>query len=148
MRIRKALAISGTAIALTGAAALPAAAVNHHPASKGTFKSSVSPDPVHVGETLTLKAHGAKSGSSYICILVVIKGKHYALGPGAGSHTANKHGKFKCSLTFQSFKGTIAGKTRHCPTTKKDRKAGYKCGFAASTSDQKSNTISYFKGKH
>jgi hypothetical protein len=149
MRIRKALAIGGAAVAVTGAAALPASAINHHPASKGTFKSTVSPNPVHVGQTLTLSAHGAVKGDTYICTLVVIKGSNFALGPGAGSKSPNKHGNFKCSVTFKKFSGTPTngGPVRHCPTTRKDRKAGFKCGFAASTFDRKSNTISYFTGK-
>jgi hypothetical protein len=150
MRIRKALAIGGTAIALAGTAVMPAAAANHHPASKGTFKSTVSPNPVHIGQTLTLSAHGAVKGDSYICTLVVIKGSNYVLGPGAGTHTPNKHGNFKCSVTFKKFSGIpVKGgsKVRHCPTTKADRKAGFKCGFAASTITKTSNTISYFVGK-
>ncbi|MBV9485824.1 MAG: hypothetical protein JO246_07165 [Frankiaceae bacterium] len=146
MRISKALAIGGTAVALTGAVALPAAAVNHHPASKGTFKSSVSPNPVSPGQTLTLKAHGAKKKTNYTCVLIISHGKNYAIGHILGAKTSNKHGKFKCTTTFAAYSGTDQkGVTRHCPTTKKDRKAGFSCGFAASTTDQKSNTVSYFK---
>jgi hypothetical protein len=152
MRIRKTLAVAVAGTSLAAAATLPAVAHPAHPAhpaSKGTFKSSVSPTTVHAGGTLTLKAHGAKKKTNYTCVIVVVHGANYAIGHIIGSKKSNKHGKFSCSTTFEPFKATPVkgGKKRHCPTTKKDRKAGWKCGFAASTTDKKSNTISYFTAK-
>ena len=149
MRISKTLAVSAAGLSMAAAVALPAAAgTAHHPASKGTFKSTVSPNPVHTGDKLVLKASGAKKGKSYTCVVLVIKGKNYGIGSLLGSKTANRKGKFKCiDASFKPFSATVAGTVRHCPTTKADRKAGYKCGFAASTIDKTSNTISYFTAK-
>src|SRR3954447_6196874 len=134
MRIRKTMAVSAAGLSLAAAATLPAVAASSHPASKGTFSSSVSPNPVHAGQTLTLRAHGAKKHTSYTCVLIVLHKANYAIGHIIGSKTSSKHGKFKCSTTFQPYHATPVngGKTRHCPTTKKDRRAGWKCGFAAS----------------
>jgi hypothetical protein len=154
MRIRKTLAIAGVGVSLAAAAALPAtASTSHaaakHPASKGTFHSTVSPTTVHPGQTITLRAHGAKKRTSYTCVIVVVKGANYGIGHILGAKTSSKRGKLTCSGTFQPFKAVPAkgGKARHCPTTKKDRRAGWKCGFAASTLNKKSNTISYFTAR-
>jgi hypothetical protein len=153
MRISKPLAIAGVGVSLAAAAALPAtASTSHsavtHSASKGTFHSKVTPKTVHSGQTITLKASGAKKHTSYTCVIVVLKGANYGIGHLLPAKTSRKHGKFSCSTTFEPFSATVNGKTRHCPTTKSDRKAGFKCGFAASTLNKKSNTISYFKAKH
>src|SRR4051794_14290011 len=149
MRIPKGLAVASAGVSMAAAVAIPAVAHPAHPASKGTFKSSVSPNPVHSGQTLTLRAHGAKKHTSYTCVLIVLHGANYGIGHIIGSKTSSRHGKFKCSTTFEPFKAqpVNGGKARHCPTTRKDRKAGWKCGFAASTPDKKSNTVSYFKAK-
>jgi hypothetical protein len=149
MRISKPIAVAVAATSIAAAATLPAVAHPSHIASKGTFKSSVSPNPVHSGQTLTLKAHGAKKKTNYTCALVVTHKANYGVGRIVGTKKANKHGKFSCSTTFEPFSATPVngGPKRHCPTTKKDRKAGFKCGFAASTLDKKSNTISYFTAK-
>jgi hypothetical protein len=152
MRIRKSLAIAGAGLSLAAAAAIPAtASTSHpaakHPASKGTFHSTVTPSVVHPGQTITLKAHGAKKRTSYTCVIVVLKGAHYGIGHILGAKTSSRHGKLRCSGTFEPFKATVSGHVRHCPTTKKDRRAGFKCGFAASTLNKKSNTISYFTAR-
>jgi hypothetical protein len=134
---------------LAATAVLPAAAgVSHHPASKGTFKSTISPNPAHVGSTLTLKAHGAKKSTAYTCTQLVIKGKNYGLAPGTLKvlHSSKK-GKITCKETFNKFSASVGGTTRHCPLTKADKKAHYQCAMAVSTADQKSNTISYFTAK-
>lgn len=149
MRISKTLAVAASACAIATAAAIPATAgVAHHPASKGTFKSTISPNPVHSGQTLTLKGSGALKNTSYTCVIVVIKGKNYGLAPGSLTPVkSNSKGKVTCKHTFTSFSASVGGKTRHCPLTKADKKAGFQCGMAVSTADQKSNTISYFTAK-
>jgi hypothetical protein len=148
MRISKTLAVSAAGLSMAAAAALPAAAgVSHHPASKGSFKSSISPNPVHSGQTLTLKGKGAKKNTAYTCVIVVIKGQSYGLAPGLTIVHSNKKGKVTCKKTFTSFSASVNGKTRHCPLTKADKKAHFKCGMAVSTADKKSNTISYFTAK-
>jgi hypothetical protein len=156
MRITKPIAVAAAGLSLAAAAALPAAAgaAHHaaaHPSSKGTFKSTVSPTTVHNGQTITLKAHGAKPKTDYTCVLTVTHGSNYALGPHSilGTKKSSKHGKFTCSTIFHPFSGSPVngGPKRHCPTTKADRRAGWKCGFAASTLNKKSNTISYFTAK-
>lgn len=149
MRISKTLAVAASACALATAAAIPATAgAAHHPASKGTFKSTISPNPVHSGQTLTLKAHGALKSTSYTCTQLVIKGKTYGLAPGTLKVLkSSSKGKITCKETFNKFSASVGGTTRHCPLTKADKKAHYQCAMAVSTTDQKSNTISYFTAK-
>jgi hypothetical protein len=154
MRITKALAVGITGCALAGAAAIPAVAGSSHahPATgkHGTFSSKLSPKVAHPGTVLKLKAHGAKKKTTYTCVFTAVKGKMYAADTGAlSSVVSNKHGKFTCSKTFEPFHGKLQNGTKvSCPLSKKNKKAGVKCGFAASTIDMKSNTIQYFKAKH
>jgi hypothetical protein len=151
MRISRGLAVAVTGASLAAAVTLPAVAgTTHHPAGKtGTFHSTLS-QTKHVknGTKLTLKAKGAEKKVTYTCVFAIVKGKN-ANSPNLGNiahATANKKGKFSCSLTFHPFTGTINGKTAHCPPSKADKKAGIKCGFAAAdpANSQGSNTIQYF----
>ena len=99
---------------------------------------------------MTLKATGAKKKTSYTCIFAIVKGKAHGENlNNTKSVTSTKKGKFSCSLKFHPFKETVAGKVRHCPLTKADKKAKVKCGFAAADpfDPNGSNTIQYFKAK-
>jgi hypothetical protein len=153
MRITKLLAVSTAGCALAASAMLPAMASTHHVRSHPSvssktklFKSTLSPKThIKTGTVMTLKAHGALKNTGYDCVLVVLKGA--ANAPNFGSIHAvksSKKGTFTCKETFAPFSGSVKGKTVSCPPSKKELKKGYKCGFAASTTNKKSATIQYF----
>jgi hypothetical protein len=143
MRIPKVLAVTASGCALAAAIAIPATAGAAHTAkpahpakpagTHGTLHSSVSTHTVKKGTKITLKASGAKKKTSYLCLFALVKGAN-ANGPNltnTKSVKSSKKGKFSCTLTFKPFKETVAGKVRHCPLTKADKKAKVQCGFAA-----------------
>jgi hypothetical protein len=104
-----------------------------HPQTIKTVKMTVSPNTgVKAGTTLHVKGTGALKSTSYYCIV--------AGHNKAGAHIQNigtlktvkstSAGRIACTLTFKPFKQTVGGHTRHCPTTKADRAAGWTCGAA------------------
>ena len=156
MRISKLMAVGAAGCAIAAAVAIPAAAGAHpshaaHPAGKnGTFHSTLSPKTAHTGTKMTLKATGAEKKTSYLCLFAIVKGTQHGQDlNNAISVKSTKKGTFSCSLKFKPFSATVAGKTRHCPLKKADKKAGVKCGFAAADplNPTKSNTIQYFTAK-
>jgi hypothetical protein len=151
MRISKALAVAATGCALVATGVIPAtASAGHaaHPArpdlSHGTLHSSVSTTHVKTGTKITMKVSGAKKNTGYLCLFALVKGAS-ANGPNLNntkSVTSSKKGKFKCTLTFKPFSASVAGKTRHCPLTAKDKRAKIVCGMAAADpGDQNSNAF-------
>jgi putative lipoic acid-binding regulatory protein len=157
MRINRYVTVAISGCAIAAAAAIPAVAgAGHaaHPARpagvNGTFHSTLTPKVAHPGTKMTLKATGAEHKKNYICIFAIVKGKaHNQDLFNTTTVKSSKKGTFHCSLTFHPFKETIAGKVRHCPLTKADKKAGVKCGFAAADplNSTKSNTIQYFTAR-
>jgi hypothetical protein len=157
MRISKLMAVGFSGCALAAAVAIPATAGAGHPAqaahpagTHGTFHSTLSPKTAHKGTRMTLKASGAEHKTNYICVFAIVKGKQHGQDLlNTATVKSSKHGSFHCSLVFKPFKEKVAGKVRHCPLTKADKRAGVKCGFAAADplNSTKSNTIAYFKAK-
>jgi hypothetical protein len=154
MRISKLIAVGASGCALVAAVTLPAmAGPSHHaqPSSTtGTLHSTLSPKTAHKGTKMTLKASGAEKKTGYLCLFALVKGtSHGQELTNTKSVTSSKKGKFSCTLTFKPFTATVAGKTRHCPLTKKDKKAGVKCGFAAADPlhPTKSNAFQPFTAK-
>jgi hypothetical protein len=147
MRIHKALAVGVSGCAIAAAAVVPAtagAAHASHPAlTHGTLHSSISSTTAHTGTKLTLKASGAKKKTSYLCLFALVKGTQHGQDLNNTSNAkSTKKGKFHCTLTFKPFTATVAGKLRHCPLTKADKKAHVVCGFAAADpADQNSNAF-------
>ena len=136
MRISRLMAVAAIGCAISGAAAIPAlAGPNHsaHPAgTHGTLDSSISPHTAHNGTRITMHASGAHKKTDYICLFALVKGSQHGQNlNNSTSVTSSKKGKFSCSLTFHPFHATVAGKVRHCPLTKADKKAHIVCGFAA-----------------
>jgi hypothetical protein len=152
MRISKLMAVAAAGCALVTAVTLPAVAgPAHHPAAKAqtkTFPSTLTPHTVKPGQTLTLKGHGAKKSTSYSCVLVVIKGANYTIGP-IKNIKSTKKGKVTCKVTYHPYTATslTGGKSHHCPLSKADKKAHWRCGVAVSTLDKSSATIQYFTAK-
>lgn len=151
MRISKFMAVAASGCALAAAVTLPAMAGTAHHSVRAThqFPSTLTPKTVHPGQTLTLKGHGAKKSTKYDCVLGVYKGAKYAVGPITVAKSTKK-GKLTCKVTYHPYTGSGAldGQSNHkCPVTKKDKKAGWRCGLAASTLDKSSATIGYFTGK-
>jgi hypothetical protein len=149
MHIRTALTLAVIGCALTGAASLPAVAGTGHraasPASTKAFHSTISPKKIHTGQKFTIKGHGAKKSTSYACIQIVVKGSKHGYDINSVKFvTSTTSGAVTCRSTFKAFHTTVAGKSRHCPLTKTDKKAGYKCGVAVSTTTQSSTTAAYF----
>jgi hypothetical protein len=154
MRISKALAVAATGCALVATSVIPATASSGHAAhvahparpalSHGTLHSHVSTTHVKTGTKITMTVSGAKHRTGYLCLFALVKGAS-ANGPNlhnTKSVISSKKGKFKCTLTFKPFKASVAGKTRHCPLTKKDKKAKIVCGMAAADpQDQNSNAF-------
>jgi hypothetical protein len=150
MRISKVMAVAVSGCALGAAAMVPAiAGTGHHavPATK-QFKSTLSTHSPKPGQKITLIGHGAKKSTQYQCVFVVLKGSAYTIGP-IKPVKSNKSGKVKCTVTYKPYTAVslTGGKSHHCPLSKKDKKAGYKCGLAVSTQDKTSATIQYFSPK-
>lgn len=151
MHVKRALSVAAAGSAIVAAATFPAVAGTSAPAKTKQFPSSVSPSKgVTPGTVLHVKGRHAKKNTDYACILIVLHGSNY--GYNLGSYktvTSNAHGKVKCDQTFQPYTvSDTKGKTRHCPTTKKERKHGFRCAVAISTTDKTSATVAYFKAKH
>jgi hypothetical protein len=158
MRINKVLAVSVGGCALVGASILPAtagpshAASTKHPvvASTHVFHTTLSTHSPSKGTTMTLIGTGAKKKTSYTCVLTVIHGTAYTVDEGSFKTVkSSKKGRVVCHEKYEPYKtisltGGAAGK---CPVTKKQKKAGYKCGFAVSTTDKSSSGIQYFVPK-
>jgi hypothetical protein len=149
MRISKVMAVTAAGCALAAAAALPAAGASHGAvASTKQFKSTLTPSTVKVGQTMTLKGHGALKNTGYDCVVVVIKGTAYGLDSASIKPvTSTKTGAVTCAQKFTAFSASVGGKTRHCPLTKADKKAKFRCGVAVSTPTKTSATIAYFTAK-
>jgi hypothetical protein len=158
MRISKLMAVGASGCALVAAVTLPATAgsakpaAGHHPAVASktkTFPSTLSPHSPKPGQTLTLKGHGAKKSTLYTCVLVVIKGANYTIDTHTKNVKSTKSGKISCKMKYEPY-STISitgGAGNHCPVSKKNKKAGYRCGMAVSTTSKSSATIQYFTPK-
>jgi hypothetical protein len=155
MRIPKVLAVAATGCALAAAVAVPAAA---HPSHAGhaavasnakVFKTTLSPKSgIKTGTKLTLKGKGAQKNAQFTCVLIVIKGTKYAINSNSLKVThSTKKGALTCTEVFKPFSGTVGGKKVSCPTTKANKKAGYKCALAVSNTAQTDSGISYFTAK-
>jgi len=148
MRISKVLAVAAAGCALAAAVALPATAVASHGnvASKTKqFKSTLNHHTARPGETLVLKGHGAKKSTSYTCVLIVIKGTAYDIDTGSLKPVkSTSKGKITCRQKYEPYTATSlsGGPPLKCPAAK-----GYRCAMAVSTTNKKSATIQYFKGK-
>jgi hypothetical protein len=154
MRISKLMAVGAAGCALAAAVTLPATAgtAAHHPAVASKtkqFPSTLTPKSVKPGQTLTLKGHGALKSTTYNCLLIVIKGANYY--PDTASIVfpkSTKSGKITCHIKYKPFSGKpLSGPVRHCPLTKKDKKAGFKCAVAVSTTNMKSASRDFFTAK-
>lgn len=112
--------------ARTGAIATP-----HHPAAKHKLHITLSNYKPKSGQKVHATLHNAVNGVQYACLFTTYHAGGSLSIPDAFVTTATqghtgKHGKAHCTLTFQP------GTTAHghsCPPTKKDKKAGWKCGF-------------------
>jgi hypothetical protein len=149
MRIRKTLAVAASGCALMAAGILPATASTPHVARQShpvvaskLFHSTLNHHSgVKNGTKLVLRGTGAKKNTLYFCVLVALKGSSYVTdGNSIHSVTSSGKGVVTCKETFAKYTETVKGKKFTCPKAPK----GYKCGFAASTSDKSSNTIQYF----
>jgi hypothetical protein len=152
MQLKK-MIVAGAACGALAAAALPAAssaspsaplaAAVHH------FTSHVTPDKnVAVGRKLTLTSTHATPNTLYICALGVANLKTGSKYGDVGSATtvkSSKTGKVKCTVKFVKFHGAdTSGTVRHCPLTKKDAKAGYRCGVTFADAGTFGNTSASF----
>jgi hypothetical protein len=155
MRISKLMAVGVSGCALVAAVTLPATAgpAHHtaHPtvASKTkTFPSTLNRHTVKPGQALILHGHGAKKSTAYSCVLVVIKGANYTVGP-IKNIKSTKKGKITCRVTYKPYTATslTGGASHHCPLSAKDKKAHWRCGMAVSTLTKTSATIQYFTAK-
>jgi hypothetical protein len=150
-RIATAAAIAG--LTLVAGATAPALGATHHPNAGTVFKSSVSPSRnVTPGTTMTMKSSSAKPKTSYYCVFIVLKGSDYAADTGSATLVkSNKKGHVSCTKTFQPYTATDQNnKTRHCPTTKADAKAGFSCAMSLAdqaTQGQTSASVAKFSAK-
>jgi hypothetical protein len=157
MRISKLLAAAAAGLALAAAVMVPAMAGTSHPShaarpagKHGNLHSTLTPKVARPGTRMTLRVSGAEKHTGYTCIFALVKGSSHGEDlANFTSATSSKKGRFHCSLTFKPFKATVAGKVRHCPLTKADRKAGVKCGFAAAdpSHPKRSNAFQPFTAK-
>jgi hypothetical protein len=143
------MAVAASGAALVAAATLPASAGTGQHAVAGThvFPSTISPKTVHIGQTLTLKGHGAKRNKSYACLFIIIKGATYGYDIGTVKYIkSTSTGTVTCRQRFKAYTAIAGGKVRHCPLKPADKAAGYHCGLAVATVDKTSATIGTFTG--
>ncbi|MBV9870633.1 MAG: hypothetical protein JO214_08420, partial [Frankiaceae bacterium] len=129
---KKAIVGAAASLCLVGTAGTSALAVAHHPAAKGKLSVSLSNYKPKSGDTVKGTLHHAKKGIDYVCLQTTYKkgvalsvGDSY-VGSASTGHKAHK-GKVHCKVTF------VKGPTpngHNCPPTHKDKKHGWKCGFA------------------
>lgn len=116
------------------------------------FKTTVTPSAgVGPGTVLTATGTGAEKSTNYYCVLSVVSEKKDLTASNTMTLkqvTSTKKGKVTCKQTFQPFTAEDEnGTERHCPTTKKDRRAGFRCGVAladAATIGGTSASVAYF----
>jgi hypothetical protein len=153
MRVRKVLTIAAAGCALAASAMLPAsagAAGAAHPAvgSVKVFHSTLNNHSPKPGQKLILKGTGALKHAKYDCVLVVIKGSKYTVGPITNvKSTASGH--VTCSVTYRPYtaQSLSGGASQKCPLSAKLKKAHYRCGIAVSNLAMTSTTIQYFSPK-
>jgi hypothetical protein len=149
MRISKFMAVAASGCVLAAAATLPATAGTAHHAVGAVktkqFPSTLSTHSPKPGQVMVLKGHGAKKRAQYSCVLIVIKGKNYTIGPLKNVNSTKK-GRVTCKVKYKPYKAVslTGGKSHHCPLTKKDKRAHFRCAVAVSTADMTSATIQYF----
>ena len=151
----KILAILAAALMVLAVAGT--AAAQHESSEKRVkyFKGSISPSKnVKPGTVLTFSAGGATKSTEYYCLLTVTSPQADGSSLTASNTStlksvkSSKKGKLSCKQTFQPWTAKDEnGKTRHCPTTKADKRAGFKCSIAVvdkATIGAQSAGVGYF----
>lgn len=133
--------VAGLAVTAALSASLAGAALAQDDAAARRapteLKTTVTPNTgVTKGTVIKAVAKGAPAGTEFVCVLSVIsmKGGKTLTASNLSSLAAaktKKSGKAVCKQTYNPWSAEDEeGKVRHCPTTKKDKKAGFKCGVA------------------
>jgi hypothetical protein len=149
MRVKKVLTIAAAGCAISASAMLPASAGAGaaHPAVGAThvFHSTLNNHSPKPGQKLILRGTGAQKHASFSCVLVVIKGSKYTIGP-ISTTKSTKTGHVTCSVTYRPYStvSLTTGVHQHCPLSAKLKKAHYRCGLAVSNSKMTSTAIQYF----
>jgi hypothetical protein len=134
----------------------PATLAHSTPNSAHTFRSKARPSKhVKPGQTIIVKGTGTKKSTTYDCVLIIEDKKRpteeYAdIASLQATVKSTASGKITCKQRFEPYAGKVAGKTRHCPTTAKDRKAGMTCGVGlgdAATMGKSSASLAKFTAK-
>ena len=152
--MKKALAIVATIAAamLTTVGATAPGSGAEEARRTTVFKTTVTPSTgVDPGTALTATGPAAEKSTKYYCVLSVVSEKKDLTASNTMTLkqvTSTKKGKVTCKQTFQPFTADDEnGTERHCPTTKKDRRAGFRCGVAladAATIGGTSASVAYF----
>jgi hypothetical protein len=150
MRMREGIAVAAAGVALAVMATLPATAgaAQHSGGTPKGFPSSITPKTVSAGQTLTLKGHGARKNTKYLCAFVIVKGAtigYYLLTWKIVTSTST--GKVTCKRKFKPYEAVVGRAYRHCPLTKAEKSSGYRCGLAVVRADKSSGTIAYFHAR-
>jgi hypothetical protein len=150
MRVRKVLTIAAAGCALAASAMLPASAGTvgaAHPATH-VFHSTLNTHSPKPGTKLVLKGSGALKNTNYDCVLVVIKGAKYTVGP-ITNVKSTKTGHITCRVTYRPYtaQSLTGGASEKCPLTAKAKKAHYRCALAVSNLSKTSSAIQYFSPK-
>jgi hypothetical protein len=140
----KKMAIVGAAasLCLVGTAGTSALATAHHqPAAKHKLHITLSNYKPKSGDKVKATLHNAKNGVQYACLFTTYKKGVKLSIPDSFVTTATqnhtgKNGKAHCTLTFQTGT-TVNGHS--CPPSKKDKKAGWKCGFVMADPNAQGN---------
>lgn len=135
---------AGLAVTAALSASLAGAALaQEEPAARVTqLTTTVTPNTgVTKGTAIKAVAKGAPAGTEFVCVLSVVSikdGKTLTASnlSSLAAAKANKNGKAVCKQTYNPWEAEDEeGTLRHCPTTKKDKKAGFKCGVALADKD-------------
>jgi hypothetical protein len=150
MRVRKVLTVAAAGCALAASAMLPAsagAAGAAHPATH-VFHSTLNNHSPKPGAKLILRGTGALKHTKYDCVLVVIKGAKYTVGPISNA-TSTATGHVTCHVTYHPYtaRSLSGGPSQKCPLSAKLKKAHYRCGIAVSNLAMTSTAIQYFSPK-
>ena len=87
--------------------------------------------------------------TNYFCVMIVLHAANYGANVSTlKSVKSNSRGHVACAQTFKPFKVTDQNNvTRHCPTWRKDKIAGFSCAVSLAdqqTSGQTSASVARF----
>jgi len=148
--MRKVAVAVGLSGLLVGAVTAPALGAAAHPSAAKVFASTATPNKnVGPGTVIHVASNAAMPNTNYFCVMIVLHAANYGANVSTlKSVKSNSRGHVACAQTFKPFKVTDQNNvTRHCPTWRKDKIAGFSCAVSLAdqqTSGQTSASVARF----